>query len=169
MIICWTAKGLRYNLWVVFSFPSQISVCLHSFVFNGYALTGSLSFRGKGFENAVKYVNTLLPTKEDIDSVRRKSISTFPIPAIREAIANSLIHQDFFITGAGPLRERFGVTESSSGSISRLIKEVLNSRLIKPVDPNTAPRYMKYIPIWGWFNLLATCRICNVCIYMVNY
>ena len=27
------------------------------------------------FENAVKYVNTLLPTKEDIDSVLRKSIS----------------------------------------------------------------------------------------------
>lgn len=218
------------------------------------------------FENAVKYVNTLLPTKEDIDSVRRKSISTFPIPAIREAIANSLIHQDFFITGTGPLievfenrvevtnsgtplvdimrivdnppksrneklaslmrrlnmceelgrgwdrmviscelqklpapriqiyqestkvslfsrldftnipvedkiwatylhacikyiegnaltnsslRERFGVAESSSGSISRLIKEVLNNKLIKPVDPNTAPRYMKYIPTWG--------------------
>lgn len=218
------------------------------------------------FENAVKYVNILLPTKEDIDSVRRKSISTFPIPAIREAIANSLIHQDFFITGTGPLievfenrvevtnsgtplvdimrivdnppksrneklaslmrrlnmceelgrgwdrmviscelqklpapriqiyqestkvslfshldftnvpvedkiwatylhacikyiegdaltnsslRERFGVAESSSGSISRLIKEVLNNKLIKPVDPNTAPRYMKYIPTWG--------------------
>ncbi len=218
------------------------------------------------FENAVKYVNTLLPSKEDIDSVRRKSISTFPIPAIREAIANSLIHQDFFITGTGPLieifenrvevtnsgtplvdimrivdnppksrneklaslmrrlnmceelgrgwdrmviscelqklpapriqiyqestkvslfshldftnipmedkiwatylhacikyiegdaltnsslRERFGVAESSSGSISRLIKEVLKNKLIKPIDPNTAPRYMKYIPIWS--------------------
>lgn len=218
------------------------------------------------FENAVKYVNTLLPSKEDIDSVRRKSINTFPIPAIREAIANSLIHQDFFITGTGPLievfenrvevtnsgtplvdimrivdnppksrneklaslmrrlnmceelgrgwdrmviscelqklpapriqiyqestkvslfshldftnismedkiwatylhacikyiegnaltnsslRERFGVAESSSGSISRLIKEVLKNKLIKPIDPNTAPRYMKYIPIWG--------------------
>ncbi|ADY32898.1 putative transcriptional regulator [Odoribacter splanchnicus DSM 20712] len=218
------------------------------------------------FENAVKYVNTLLPSKEDIDSVRRKSISTYPIPAIREAIANSLIHQDFFITGTGPLievfenrvevtnsgtplvdimrivdnppksrneklaslmrrlnmceelgrgwdrmviscelqklpapriqiyqestkvslfshldftnipmedkiwatylhacikyiegdaltnsslRERFGVAESSSGSISRLIKEVLKNKLIKPIDPNTAPRYMKYIPIWG--------------------
>lgn len=47
------------------------------------------------------------------------------------------------------LRERFGVAESSSGSISRLIKEVLKSKLIKPVDPITAPRYMKYIPIWG--------------------
>ena len=47
------------------------------------------------------------------------------------------------------LRERFGVAESSSGSISRLIKDVLNSKLIKPVDPNTVPRYMKYIPIWG--------------------
>ena len=47
------------------------------------------------------------------------------------------------------LRERFGVAESSSGSISRLIKEVLKNKLIKPIDPNTAPRYMKYIPIWG--------------------
>ena len=47
------------------------------------------------------------------------------------------------------LRGRFGVAESYSGSISRLIKEALNSKLIKPVDPNTAPRYMKYIPIWG--------------------
>lgn len=234
------------------------------------------------FENAVKYVNTLLPTKEDIDSVRRKSISAFPMPAIREAIANSLIHQDFFITGAGPLievfenrvevtnpgtplvgimrivdnqpksrneklaslmrrlnmceelgrgwdrmviscemqqlpaphiqiyqestevslfshlefsyipmenkvratclhscikyiegsaitnsslRERFGVADSSSGSVSRLIKEVLNSKLIKPIDPNTAPLYMKYIPIWG--NL--TCRQLSVslpCLFM---
>lgn len=218
------------------------------------------------FENAVKFVNTLLPSKEDISSVRRDTISPFPIPAIREAIANSLIHQDFFISGTGPvieifsnrievsnpgsplidimrivdnppksrnerlaslmrrlkmceelgrgwdrmviscelqkvpapriqiyqestkvslfahidfsnismddkvwstylhacikfiegealtnssLRERFGLKETSSGSVSRLIKQVLNHKLIKPLDPDTAPRHMKYIPIWG--------------------
>ncbi len=236
---------------------NRLTILKEEITTEGYAIS---------FENAVKYVNTLLPSKEDIDSVRRKSISTFPIPAIREAIANSLIHQDFFITGTGPLieifenrvevtnsgtplvdimrivdnppksrneklaslmrrlnmceelgrgwdrmviscelqklpapriqiyqestkvslfshldftnipmedkiwatylhacikyiegdaltnsslRGRFGVAESYSGSISRLIKEALNSKLIKPVDPNTAPRYMKYIPIWG--------------------
>ncbi|MBE6313967.1 MAG: transcriptional regulator [Bacteroidales bacterium] len=218
------------------------------------------------FENAVKLVNNLLPSKEDINSIRRKTLSTFPLPAIREAIANSLIHQDFFLTGTGPvieifenrvevtnpgtplidimrivdnppksrneklasimrrlnmceelgrgwdrmviscevqklpapriqiyqestkvslfshlefanipmedkiwstylhtcikftegdaltnssLRERFGLPETSAGSISRLIKEVLGKKLIRPLDPNTAPRYMRYIPIWA--------------------
>lgn len=47
------------------------------------------------------------------------------------------------------LRERFGLKETSSGSVSRLIKQVLNHKLIKPLDPDTAPRHMKYIPIWG--------------------
>lgn len=46
------------------------------------------------------------------------------------------------------LRDRFALPESSSGSISRLIKEAVNRKMIKPVDPDTAPRYMKYIPIW---------------------
>lgn len=47
------------------------------------------------------------------------------------------------------LRERFGVPETSAGSISRLIKEVLGKKLIRPLDPSTAPRYMRYIPIWA--------------------
>ncbi len=47
------------------------------------------------------------------------------------------------------LRERFGLPETSAGSISRLIKEVLGKKLIRPLDPNTAPRYMRYIPIWA--------------------
>ena len=55
------------------------------------------------------------------------------------------------------LRERFGLKDSSAGSISRLIKEAVSMKLIKPLDSSTAPRYMKYIPIWAWFNLLATC------------
>ncbi len=47
------------------------------------------------------------------------------------------------------LRERFNVMESSAGSISRLIKEVVNDGKIKPLDPTTAKRYMKYIPSWA--------------------
>ena len=35
------------------------------------------------------------------------------------------------------------------GSVSRLIKEAVELKLIKPLDPDTAPRYMKYIPIWA--------------------
>lgn len=47
------------------------------------------------------------------------------------------------------LRKRFGVKGSLTGSISRLIKEAVSQRLIKPLDPDTAPRYMKYIPTWA--------------------
>ena len=47
------------------------------------------------------------------------------------------------------LRARFGLKESASGSISRLIKEAVEKGIIRPLDPTTAPRYMKYIPAWG--------------------
>lgn len=47
------------------------------------------------------------------------------------------------------LRERFGLSSSGAASISRLIKDTINQNLIKPADPDTAPRYMKYIPIWA--------------------
>ena len=40
------------------------------------------------------------------------------------------------------LRERFN-------SISRLIKESVAEGRIKPLDPETAKRYMKYIPNWA--------------------
>ncbi|HJI30077.1 MAG TPA: putative DNA binding domain-containing protein [Veillonellaceae bacterium] len=47
------------------------------------------------------------------------------------------------------LRERFGLQKSSSGSISRLIKEAVKENYIKPFNSHTAPRYMKYIPSWA--------------------
>ena len=45
------------------------------------------------------------------------------------------------------LRERFNVSETSAGSISRLIKEAISQGKIKALD--TAKRYMRYIPIWA--------------------
>lgn len=218
------------------------------------------------FENVVRYINALLPSREDANSVQLNTRSRFPLPAVRESIANSLIHQDLYITGAGSvveifdnrvevtnpgtplvdvlriidnppksrnerlasmmrrlrmceelgrgwdrmvlacemqfipaprieifqdstkvtlfsemdftnipmedklwscylhaclmyiqgealtnssLRERFSVKESSAGSISRLIKEAVEMKRIKALDPDTARRYMKYIPIWA--------------------
>lgn len=219
-----------------------------------------------GFETAVRYAGALLPSEEDTSAVQLTMKDKFPIPVIREAMANALIHQDFYISGAGPvveifenrievtnpgiplvdikrivdnppksrneklaslmrrlkmceelgrgwdrmvlsceslcmpaprieiftdstkvtlfshmefsnismedklwscylhaclmfiqgegltnasLRKRFGVKESLSGSISRLIREAVARGLVKPLDPGTAPRYMKYIPVWA--------------------
>lgn len=219
-----------------------------------------------GFEGLMKYIDALIPTQELIVEALREKKSAYPILAIREAVANALIHQDFSIKGTGPvveifekrieitnagvplidiqriidnppksrneklaelmrrlgmceelgtgwdkiaiscemlqlpapkidlyesntrvtlfaeipytnlsaeerlwacyihacikqvqgeqltnssLRNRFGLKESASGNVSRLIKDAVDAKLIKPLDPETAPRYMKYIPIWA--------------------
>lgn len=47
------------------------------------------------------------------------------------------------------LRDRFGVPQSSSGSISRLIREAVTAGIIKPLDPSTSNKHMKYIPNWA--------------------
>ena len=47
------------------------------------------------------------------------------------------------------LRERFGLTDSGKAGASRLIASSVEDGLIKPLDPNTAPRYMSYIPFWA--------------------
>ena len=60
-----------------------------------------------GFDGLMKYIGALIPTKEVIvDSLRNKT-SAYPLLAIREAVANALIHQDFSITGTGPVVEIF--------------------------------------------------------------
>lgn len=219
-----------------------------------------------GFEGLLGFVDALLPAAEVINGALREKKTAYPSLAIREAVGNALIHQDFSISGTGPvveifdgrieitnpgtpmvdvkrivdnppksrneklaalmrrlriceelgtgwdkivascelqmlpapridlyeentkvtlyaempfsslsaddklwacylhacvkqveneqltnttLRERFGLKQSSSGSVSRLIKEAVNAGLIKPLDPDTAPRYMKYIPYWA--------------------
>lgn len=224
---------------------------------NGYAL---------GFEGLIKYMEALIPSHEQIIDALRVKETAYPIIAIREAVANSIIHQDFSFSGTGPLIElfdsrievtnagnpivdirrivdnpprsrneklaalmrrmgiceelgtgwdkmitacemsqlpapkielyesntkvtlfsdipfsnlspedkvwacymhacikqvqgeqlsnkslriRFGLKDSSSASISRLIKDTMETGLIKPLDPETAPRYMKYIPFWA--------------------
>ena len=217
-----------------------------------------------GFEGVIKFIEALLPAQEVITGALREKKSAYPILAVREIVANALIHQDFSVTGTGPvveifenrievtnsgiplvdvrriidnppksrneklaalmrrlrmceelgtgwdkivitcelyqlpapkielfedstrvtlfsempfsnismedklwacylhacikhvqgeqltnssLRERFGLENSASASISRLIKEAVKMEIIKPLDPATAPRYMKYIPI----------------------
>ena len=60
-----------------------------------------------GFEGLIGYINGLLPVNEVIGQALRKTVPMFPELAVRELVANALIHQDFFVTGAGPMVEIF--------------------------------------------------------------
>ena len=219
-----------------------------------------------GLEGIVKYIEALIPTQEIITAALRERRSAYPMLAVREVVANALIHQDFSVSGTGPtvelfknrieitnsgiplvdvkrivdnppksrnerlaslmrrlrmceelgtgwdkiviscesqqlptpridvyeestkvtlfseipfssmsledriwacymhacilhvqgehltngsLRSRFGVLKSSSGSVSRLIKAAVAEGFIKPLDPTTSNKYMKYVPFWA--------------------
>ncbi len=218
------------------------------------------------FERVFQYLQALLPSEERIEGALRRRVDAFPMLAIRETLANAIVHQDFQAGGVGPvvevlegrvevtnvgaplvdvtrivndppfsrndylagimrrmgvceeagtgwdkivlsceaqhlpaprietfgaatrvvlyshrpfkeltpeerqdacywhvcaryaaggyatnqsLRERFDVAVSNSSQVSRLIKTCMEKGLIKPVDPETAPRYMRYIPAWA--------------------
>lgn len=60
-----------------------------------------------GFEGLISYINSLLPTNEVIGAALRRTFPMFPETAVRELVANALIHQDFFTSGAGPMVEIF--------------------------------------------------------------
>lgn len=60
-----------------------------------------------GFEGLIEFVNALLPRNEVIGQALRKDVPMYPEPAIRELIPNALIHQDFSVTGSGPMVEIF--------------------------------------------------------------
>jgi ATP-dependent DNA helicase RecG len=73
--------------------------------------TKSENLRLKGyafdFEDTIQYINNLLPKNEVIGQALRKEVLMYPELAIRELVANALIHQDFTISGTGPMIEIF--------------------------------------------------------------
>lgn len=60
-----------------------------------------------GFETMIDYINDKLPHNEEITKALREEQKMYPEVAIREFVANALIHQDFTITGSGPMIEIF--------------------------------------------------------------
>lgn len=59
------------------------------------------------FEFIVNYVNDKLPSNEDIGRVFRKEVRVYPELAVRELLANAIIHQDFSISGTSTMIEIF--------------------------------------------------------------
>jgi ATP-dependent DNA helicase RecG len=60
-----------------------------------------------GFEGLVGFINGIVPSNEIIEEALRRSVKMFPEIAIRELLANALIHQDFRETGASVMVEIF--------------------------------------------------------------
>lgn len=60
-----------------------------------------------GFAGLMDYINALLPRNEVIGQALRREVPMYPSLAVRELVANALIHQDFAVTGAGPMVEVF--------------------------------------------------------------
>ena len=48
-----------------------------------------------GFENMVEYIDSHLPSNEVVGKALRENVKMFPNIAIRELVANALVHQDF--------------------------------------------------------------------------
>ncbi len=89
-----------------------------------------------GFNALIQMLKIVLPSSEVIKEALRMETTMYPIKALRELIANALIHQDFTVRGAGPMVEIFDnrIEITSPGKllptqkIDRLIGAVPESR-----------------------------------------
>jgi ATP-dependent DNA helicase RecG len=60
-----------------------------------------------GFSALVDFVHSIAPQNRFIEESVREEAKMFPKQALRELIANALIHQDFSVSGAGVMIEMF--------------------------------------------------------------
>ena len=117
--------------------------------------------RGSGYDKVIDATskNTMLaPKVENQSNQFTKAVLFAKIPfelttkddRIRTCYMQScLAYVNFETISNSDVREIFGLDEKEKVKSSRIIKDTLETGLIKPVDPNTAPRYMKYIPHWA--------------------
>lgn len=66
-----------------------------------------LSGYASGFEGLISFIMGLVPASETVGQALRHTNFMFPERAVRELVANALIHQNFFMTGVGPMVEIF--------------------------------------------------------------
>lgn len=87
-----------------------------------------------GFNGLISYMIDQLPQNEEIGRALRREVKMYPEIAIRELVANALIHQDFMQTGTGPtieiFQERIEITNPGTPLIDtlRFIDEPPQSR-----------------------------------------
>lgn len=68
---------------------------------------GGVKGYASGFAGLLDYINDQLQSHEPIGRAFRERVTVYPELAIRELVANALIHQDFHETGTGPMVELY--------------------------------------------------------------
>lgn len=81
---------------VVYNGSSKLDTKLDQIGTKGYAV---------GFQGLIRFIMGQLPQNEVIEDALRKEVKLVPEVAIREVVANGLIHQDFSMTGASVMVE----------------------------------------------------------------
>ena len=81
---------------VVYTGTSKLETKLEHTAAEGYAV---------GFSRLVQFIMAQLPQNEVIKQALRREEKMFPEVAVRELVANALIHQDFNVTGAAVMIE----------------------------------------------------------------
>jgi ATP-dependent DNA helicase RecG len=75
-----------------------------------------------GFGGLIEFINGLIPRNEIIGKALRKDVPMYPEIAVRELVANAIIHQDFFIKGTGPMIEIFSDRLETTNPGESLVK-----------------------------------------------
>lgn len=88
-------KALRV---VIYSGNNRVETVREQTGTKGYAV---------GFDGAINFINNQLPQNEQVGPAFRREVRMYPEIAVRELVANAIIHQDFSITGTGPIVEIF--------------------------------------------------------------
>ncbi len=120
-----------------------------------------------GFEGLMKFVEALIPTQEPIVGALRENRSAYPILAIREAVANALIHQDFSISGTGPVIEifekRIEITNSGTPlvDVRRIIDNPPKSRNEKLASLMRRLRMCEELGS-GWDKIVSSCEFAQL-------
>ncbi len=81
---------------VVYTGTSKLETKLDQSGVRGYAV---------GFQGLVRFVMEQLPQNEIIEDALRKEVKLVPEIVIRELVANTLIHQDFTMSGSSAMVE----------------------------------------------------------------
>lgn len=88
-------KALRV---IVYNGSNRIETIREQTGVKGYAV---------GFEGAIEFINSQLSQNEQVGPALRREVRMFPELAIRELVANAVIHQEFSMSGTGPMIEIF--------------------------------------------------------------